>query len=815
MNKRTLIATLRGVLREGGCAVLLGPAGIGKSSLAEQVRRPFSFAVAQCLPAFSQFSYRPLAHAVGMGLYGSSEDVATSLAVHLGGRLLVVEDLHWADDSTMAVLELLVGRIPFLATSRVRVALADHVEVTDVVVKPLDARSAASLVRRVHPELSGEHRARLLAAADGNPLLLCQLANAGEVSPTLNAALSERLRHLSGETVDALSRLALHGRPAPPELVGAVGSPSSWPFIVSSDDGSVWFSHAEFAGAVVAILDDDRRRRLLLELTMRCDDGDAARHHVTLGNFAEAAVLAERAAEDADTSTRADLLWLASQLLGSAAPDDLRHRAAASLISAHRPADALVVVGGVSPGNDLVAAEAGLYTAQAEWLENKMESAIEIVDAALLRVAGTGSIVETRLIVERAAMLIRLRVGDPELPRIALEALEAADGAGVERARARNTLGLALSHSGQPGWADQFRQAADLARASGDVEEECAANYWLVSALGFYGPMVEAIKIGTDMLERTQALGLTRWRHHFLGARALHLAATSGLTARDLDECRTLLRNEPHFRNRAQVELALVAGLVDHERGSEAALVIDEGRQVARNEEERSLLCCATTELALMQRDVHLLVSALDELATYSKGFFGLNALAESATVYLLLATPGDVQIPQLTSSLTPVLDVVRTERMAFDDWRAGRPEPAIATFLTAAAEWDRRGLKRFAHRAYLGAAEVATMSGAADRAVGILDDMREIVANRQPDLSLRRLTALRRELAVHQATRSLTARQLEIMRLVADGFTSQQIGKLLSVETTTVNTHIAAAVRRLGCQTRSQAAALVAVSRR
>jgi DNA-binding CsgD family transcriptional regulator len=56
---------------------------------------------------------------------------------------------------------------------------------------------------------------------------------------------------------------------------------------------------------------------------------------------------------------------------------------------------------------------------------------------------------------------------------------------------------------------------------------------------------------------------------------------------------------------------------------------------------------------------------------------------------------------------------------------------------------------------------------------------------------------------------RQLTARQREVLRLVAAGRTAVQIGRQLGIEHTTVNRHLAEAYRTLGAQDRAHAVAL------
>ena len=62
--------------------------------------------------------------------------------------------------------------------------------------------------------------------------------------------------------------------------------------------------------------------------------------------------------------------------------------------------------------------------------------------------------------------------------------------------------------------------------------------------------------------------------------------------------------------------------------------------------------------------------------------------------------------------------------------------------------------------------------------------------------------------------TRALTTRETDALRLVADGCTSKQIAERLEIAPSTVESHIASAVRKLGARNRRQAAAMLEPSR-
>jgi len=59
----------------------------------------------------------------------------------------------------------------------------------------------------------------------------------------------------------------------------------------------------------------------------------------------------------------------------------------------------------------------------------------------------------------------------------------------------------------------------------------------------------------------------------------------------------------------------------------------------------------------------------------------------------------------------------------------------------------------------------------------------------------------------------TLSARELEVVRLVARGETNKEMARRLGLSENTVKTYLRRAYRKLGCQTRSEAAALIARS--
>ncbi len=106
----------------------------------------------------------------------------------MGGRtvrtgVLLLDDLHWADPATLAVVPLLPAPVLLCLGMRPdgpggaaaqKAARAAGCEVVEVGV--LGADESAELIRRHRPDLPDEVRERIVASAGGNPFLLVEQA---------------------------------------------------------------------------------------------------------------------------------------------------------------------------------------------------------------------------------------------------------------------------------------------------------------------------------------------------------------------------------------------------------------------------------------------------------------------------------------------------------------------------------------------------------------------------------------------------------------------------------------------------------------
>ncbi len=288
-------ARLRRVLQENHAVAVVGEPGIGKSTRLTQAIGSIPHVIGQSLPPLATIAYAPLSHALQHWLTGTPDDVVSEIVPQLGLRLLVLEDVQWADPQTVEVVSRLVERARIVITCRDRSSLPVIPGLAVFEIQPLSTRAARALARRLHPELDEHRRRQLVGAAAGNPLLLKALVAGMDVSPTLAGALAARLRELNRDERDVLGKMALFGKAAPIGIVGSLDHHRS-AGLVATTGGLSDFTHPLIADTILALLDDSSRLRLHADLASRAGDRDAARHFMAIGDRNGAADCAERAA---------------------------------------------------------------------------------------------------------------------------------------------------------------------------------------------------------------------------------------------------------------------------------------------------------------------------------------------------------------------------------------------------------------------------------------------------------------------------------------------------------------------------------------
>ncbi|MFI6096494.1 AAA family ATPase [Lentzea sp. NPDC051213] len=230
----------------------------------------------------------PLAVALGMAQGpppnrpGVVEAVCDLLSA-AGPLLVTVDDLHWLDRPSVMVLDEVVqrslGGVGFLFAMRGE--QAGHVAGAEIrVVRPLSDGAAGELLEERFPAMAPAVRQRLVDDACGNPLALLELP-AALTSEQRQDTVSERLREVFAARVSALPDATRQGL-----LLAALESPARLDLFTSARDlapaeriglvdltgGVVVFRHPLARSAVVTLSTSEERRRAHAVLAERMPD---------------------------------------------------------------------------------------------------------------------------------------------------------------------------------------------------------------------------------------------------------------------------------------------------------------------------------------------------------------------------------------------------------------------------------------------------------------------------------------------------------------------------------------------------------------
>jgi DNA-binding CsgD family transcriptional regulator/tetratricopeptide (TPR) repeat protein len=390
---------------EAGSAILVrGPAGIGKTALIDEaVRRAGpsrrilrtagnSPETGMAMAGLYQLlqPLLPLAHLipeprqaalrVAFGITGGAPpepfalaaatlDLLTDAAAEQP-LLVVAEDLQWLDPATVGVLRFIGRRLEhdpvvLLATTRDDEPDPLHGAAGRVLdLEPLGADDSRRLLASVAPDLSSATRARVLRAAEGNPLALVELpetasltlrASGGRewlpLTQRLQAAFAARVEQLPSAARTALVLLALHDSQSLPELLDALGAagipaqlevlePAIAAGLVQLSDGELRFRHGLMRSAVFNLASPSSRAAGHLALAQAVgpgtDRGILHRAQAPTGLdealAAELELVADRAVGRGAVSVAVTTLARAAELTTSA-PDKRRYLFRAAVLA--------------------------------------------------------------------------------------------------------------------------------------------------------------------------------------------------------------------------------------------------------------------------------------------------------------------------------------------------------------------------------------------------------------------------------------------------------------------------------------------------
>ena len=814
---RQILSTPRGVI------AVAGEAGIGKTSLVARVAEEVHMRVlwSGCEALFTPRPLGPLfdiAHDLGpsvdalLGGDANRERLFPAVLAAAGAEptLLVVEDVHWADRATLDLLKYIVRRIARVPLLLVLTYRDDEVGADHPLVSLL---GEATAIRRIAlPRLSidavrtlakDRDAVGVYALTGGNPFYVTELLASEDdrVPPTVRDAVLARAAKLSPEArriVELASTVpgkaerwlieeALHPAAADVEAATTSG-------IVSLQHDAFVFRHELGRRAVEDSLPAVRKESLhatILALLQTRNGMSQARlaHHAAEARDVEAILrFAPRAAEEAIRASahreaaahyrrmldhvggdreRAELLEkLAYECyLIQREEEALDHRLAALEIW-RRLGDALRV------GDNL------RWASRLSWFGGHSAEARRLAAEAIAVLEPLPPGPELAMAWSNRAQLHMLAQEVEDAVRFGSLAIELATKLGddVILAHALNNVGTMEDLNGIADGARKLEESLRISLAHGYQEHAARAYTNIGSGAVRLLDYARAEKTLNEGITYSTDLDLDAWRLYMLAWRArLHLERGQWTAATD-DALAVL-----GWRGAATITrlpALAVLGRIRARRGDPGAMaLLDEARALAASTGEFQRIApvaAARAEAAWLRGDRESAVEEARDAFAMSETL--VEPWARGELAYLLwrggaIGTPPDGIAEPYAKQIA-------------GDWRG------------AASGWESIG------RPY----EVAQALADSDDP----DDLRRAreILDRLGDRTL--AARLRRPRASTQKNpHGLTARELEILALLADGLRNNEIADRLYVSPKTVDHHVSAVLGKLGAKTRGEAAAI------
>lgn len=836
LERDAQLASLDGFVAEaaagrGRLVLVFGEAGAGKTSLLRRfsAEAPADILWGSCDPLSTPRPLGPLveiaedaggdleeAVARGAAPYEivdalpSPSSIATAVVV-------VLEDLHWADEATLDVLRLLARKVETTRTMVVgtyrddevdrnhplRIALgeiATRPAVERIAVTPLSQAAVAELAAP-----AGVDPAELYLKTAGNAFFVTEILATGDgaIPPTVVDAVLARTARLSPDARAVIDAVAISPGRTEPWLLDALV------------DDSTGLDHCVSAGALAYPRDGIQFRHELARLAV--ERSIAPRQRVLLHRRALTALRTPprgdadlaRLAHHAEAAGDADAVLELAPAAGDRASAAGAHREAASLYErALRHADALES-----------AARAELLRRFAEecYLTDRMDDAVQALEQAAELYRGLGDRLGEGDTLRRLSNILWCpgRCAEAREQGLTAVAMLETQPPGPELVQAYVNLSflcaMSLEHDLARAWS---ARAMELAERLGGAD-------MLAYALHCTGERDRALELARqEGLEELVADCLLSFAAIAFSQRAYDHGFRS--VEAGIDYCvrhgnDLILRYFLAEQARAQLD----RGLWD--AAGESAGHVLRLRAVSTFPRITSLVVLALIRARRGDPDAEPLLVEAHELAELSGELLRIAPVAAARAEVAWLAGRSD-RIPVLTEdAFRLAIDLGNEEKIgALGRWRRragivdavpdglGRPEQleVAGHWRAAAASWDRFGCRYDAALALLETNDEATLRRAHD-------ELQRLGARPAAAIAARRLreqgardvpsgprVSTRRNLAC------LTARQLDVLRLLVDGLRNAEIAERLFLSPRTVDHHVSAILRKLEVETRGQAVA-------
>jgi DNA-binding CsgD family transcriptional regulator/tetratricopeptide (TPR) repeat protein len=747
-----------------------------------------------------------------------------------GPSVVVLEDLHWADAATLDVLRLLgrrVDSVPALVvvtyrddelprTHPLRMLLGDfggNDDISRIRIMPLSQAAVAELAAPY-----GLDGVELYRKTGGNAFFVTEVLASGDsaIPRTVQDAVLARVARLSPAAQSLVEAVAIIPTTAELWLLEALCPAAMSTLdeclasgVLSAQPAGIAFRHQLARLAVEESLDPGRRKELNRRALVALTDPPDGRPDVTrLAHHGEAA---------ADPTATLEYATAAGRL---AASRGAHREGAAQYERALRFADGQ---------DDLLVADLHEKYAYERFLSDQFDDAVRSQKAAVenYRRAGTdykvggalrqlshflrcgGWRAESETAARDAlAVLETLPVGPDLAMAYATQAflcMNKGDRKGTfewgDRAiglaeptrsawallHALNTVGTMEMTLGLPGGPERLARSLELA-LSGGFEEEVGRAYLNFTSAAAATRSFDALDSWANPgIEYCTERGLDAWRRYINGSLA-RSDLDRGHWEAAVDRAQTVLADSPSGLIRFDPHI--VIGLVRARRGDPGwRLPLDDAEAIAGRSGELQHLA----PVAAAQAEAAWLAGTLDEIADLTEAAIQV-AQREGVTWYA-----GELACWRARAGIVepPPESVAEPYRLELEGDYAG-----------ASRLWTEIGCPYDAALALAGAGDVESLRAS-------LNELQSMGARPAAAIVARRLRELgERDLprGPRESTRinpsQLTPRELEVLELVAQGSSDADIAKRLFLSKRTVHHHVSAILRKLGVNTRTQAAA-------
>lgn len=805
-----------------GVIAVAGEAGIGKTSLVARVAEEVNLRVlwSGCEALFTPRPLGPLfdlAHELGPAVDAllssdtNRERLFPAVLAAAGAEptLLVVEDVHWADRATLDFLKYLVRRMARVPLLLVLTYRDDEVAPDHPLVSLLG--ESASIRRIVLPRLSMDavrtlardrDAAGVYALTGGNPFYVTEFLASGEdrVPPTVRDAVLARAAKLSPAARRIVELASTVPGKAERRLIEEALHPSSEEIEEASTSGILTLQHDAFVfrhelgrRAIEDSLPEVRRQSLhatILALLQMGEGISPARlaHHAEQARDAAAILrFAPLAAEeairaDAHREAAAHSRRVLAHLTGDRERAELLEKLAYECYLTQQEEEALghrmaALALWRRLGERLREGDNLRWASRLNWFAARNAAARECAAEAIAVLEQLPPGPELAMAWSNQAQLHMLAQESAGAVRFGNRAIELATKLGddVILAHALNNVGTIEELNGEPDGARKLEESLRISLAHGYQEHAARAYTNIGSGAVRLLDYARAEKYLEEGIAYSTDRDLDAWRIYMLAWRArLHLEHGDWTAA--AEDALTVLA----FRGAApinRIPALAVLGRIRIRRGDPGAMaLLDEGRTLAAPTAEFQRIApiaAARAEAAWLRGDRAAAVEeARDAFAMGEQ----LNEPWARGELAYYLWRGGAIDAPS-EGIASPYAKQIA------GDWRG------------AAAEWETIG------RPYEAAQALADSDDPDDlrRARDLLDRL----GDRASATRLRRPRP-----STLRNPHGLTAREMEILALLADGLRNSEIADRLYVSPKTVDHHVSAVLAKLGARTRGEAAA-------